>query len=306
MSGPASTSDDYLQFPYRMTHDPNGVGQFKAFENGQGVDPGTHHAWLADPGLLRPWYTAQVYFYLGPTVSLGNFPTPATSLPPATPGERFIPLEYWFYYPYNYYPAAVRSPLFEESPLAGSLLDVDLHQGDWEHVDILLNPKTDVPEWLYMARHSDEGQWLEWSTSKLARDGEHPIIQAAYGGHPSYQPGCARRRRARTGGSLSDWLVCATGRFAFRATTTPLVDMALTRWACWRGHFGEAASGVEVKDAAKPESARDLIRNFPLVAGPAAPLRQAENQGVCERGAIASEKQAVSPLSAQSRSVPPG
>lgn len=53
-----------------------------------------------------------------------------------------IGLEYWFYYPFNYYPLVVNSDLMNGAPIAGDELNVDLHQGDWEHVDVLLNPKT--------------------------------------------------------------------------------------------------------------------------------------------------------------------
>jgi len=50
--------------------DSSPTGQFEPFERGQYVlEPGrriTHSVldgWLADPGVLDPWYTAQVYFY---------------------------------------------------------------------------------------------------------------------------------------------------------------------------------------------------------------------------------------------------
>ena len=79
LGGSGALSSDYLQFPVRIIHDPNGFGQFRAFENGQYVSPGTLHQWLADPGRLHPWYTAQIYFYLGHTVTFASFPTPRTT-----------------------------------------------------------------------------------------------------------------------------------------------------------------------------------------------------------------------------------
>ncbi len=285
-----SNPGDYLQLPLALTVDPSPNGQFEAFERGEGIRPGAPERWLADPGALKPWSTAQVYFFAH-RVESSLFPKRA-QVPPLH--GAFIALEYWFYYPYNYYPLITRSPLMQEAPLAGDLFDVDFHQGDWEHVDVLLDPRSEQPEWLYMARHSDEGQFMGWSNAKLALEGEHAIIQAAFGGHPSYQPNCAEERRTRTKNFLGDWLVCGSGRLAFRAATTPLVDVARTPWGCWKGHFGEAASGVEVEDAARPESARDLLRNLRLVAGPESPLLQAENRGVCATGAIASEEAALS------------
>jgi hypothetical protein len=40
----------------------------------------------------------------------------------------------------------------------------------------------------------------------------------------------------------ADWLSCGSGRFAFRAATTPLVDVQAQPWACWPGYFGENAA----------------------------------------------------------------
>jgi hypothetical protein len=282
LAGPDSMASDYLQFPYPLTHDPNGVGQFQAFENGQGVNPGPRNTWLADPGLLRPFYTAQIYFYLGPTVSLSRFPTPAASLPPAEPGQRFVDLEYWFYYPYNYFPLLSDSSLMEAAPMAGDKLNVDFHQGDWEHADVLLDAATLKPAWLYMARHSGEGQFVQWGSPEMPFDGSHPMVQAAYGGHPTYEPGCGVRIRNQPASVLDDWLVCGSGRFAFRATTTPLVDMAHLPWVCWQGHFGAAGTRDEIQAAKKNEGLIEQAWGQVYVAGPQAPALQAENyKGSC-------------------------
>ncbi|HWF34022.1 MAG TPA: hypothetical protein VG295_01585, partial [Solirubrobacteraceae bacterium] len=281
LAGPGSTANDYLQFPYPLTHDSRGVGQFKAFQNGQDVNPGPRQAWLANPGLLRPWYTAQIYFYLGPTVSLANFPIPATSMPLAPPRERFIPLEYWFYYPYNYFPLLTDSHLMDAAPLAGDTLNVDFHQGDWEHVDVLLDSATLEPKWLYMARHSGEGQFVAWGSPYLALDGSHPMVEGALGGHPTYEPGCGVRIRNQPASVLVDWLVCGSGRFAFRAATTPLVDMAHLPWVCWPGHFGAAGTRDEIQNFGKNEGVLDQLWGQVYVAGPQAPALQAENKGTC-------------------------
>jgi hypothetical protein len=68
-SAPASgDSTAYLRFPstsdFRhraVTEDP--TKQFLAFMRGARINPGSEHHWLADPGVLDPWRTAQVYFY---------------------------------------------------------------------------------------------------------------------------------------------------------------------------------------------------------------------------------------------------
>jgi hypothetical protein len=288
-----ASSSDYLQLPTKLENDSTPEGQFEAFMRGQELEPGLPSRWLANPALLEPWSTAQIYFYLAQSFNAEKLPSQAHH-PLVPPG--LIGLEYWFYYPYNYYPVAVRAKLMEHTPLASEVLTVDRHQGDWEHIDVLLDPRTLVPKWLYLARHSFEGQFLRWSNVVLNEG--HPVVQAAYGGHPTYEPGCGPRVRIRASAALSrlgvsrllsDWLVCGSGRLAFPGSTTPLVDLATVPWACWPGHFGEA-NRLEIRAANTDEVLRDTFRKIVFVAGPAAPLRQAENEEVCKEGPKASEE----------------
>jgi hypothetical protein len=272
-----SQASDYLQFPVRLSQDPSPNGQFEAFERGQGIAPGPLEQWLTDPGVLRPWYTAQVYFYDAGELASSQWPEGARD-PRVKSG--LITLEYWFYYPYNYFPLVVRSQLMPDAPIAADRLNVDYHQGDWEHIDVLLDPHTHTPLWLYMARHSDEGQFVPWASAPNIVDQTHPVVQAAFGGHPTYGPSCGRQLRPKTRNALGDWLVCRPFRFGFSANDTPLVDIANTPWACWAGHFGEAIPGVELGNG-QPETLLDELRHQVLVAGPVSPLQQAENSGVC-------------------------
>jgi hypothetical protein len=277
----SSSPTEYLQFPVRLKRDTSPTSQLDAFERGLGVtSPPTLERWLTEPAILEPWKTAQVYFYYAGVRATNKWP-PATR-DPRLP-ERLETLEYWFFYQYNYFPFAVRPHLMQDAPIAADRRDVDFHQGDWEHVDVLLDPKTHMPLWLYMARHSDEGVFIPWGSPPMVLDGTHTIIRAAFGGHPSYPPNCGPQPRAKIIGLSSDWLVCGP-QFAFRAQTTPLVDLGRTTWACWPGLFGEAFNGEERKSSGEPESVLDL-KGFKLVPGPAAPLRQAENSDVCKGGA---------------------
>jgi microsomal dipeptidase-like Zn-dependent dipeptidase len=288
-----ASSGDYLQLPTKLENDSTPDGQFEAFMRGQELEPGPPNRWLADPALLEPWSTAQIYFYLTESIDTEKLPEKARN--PLVP-SGLIGLEYWFYYPNNYYPAVVRAKLMEDTPLASEVLTVDRHQGDWEHIDVLLDPHTFAPRWLYLARHSFEGQFIRWSNAILNEG--HPVVQAAYGGHPTYEPGCGPQVRTRASAFLStihasrllsDWLVCGSGRLAFPGNTTPLVDLATVLWACWPGHFGEA-SRLEITAAETEETLRDTFNKIVFVAGPAAPLRQAENDGVCKAGPKASEE----------------
>jgi|GEM_PF-1595313 hypothetical protein len=281
-----SAEGDFLRFPAPRKSNPS--NQFHAFLGGQYIFPGPDHSWLADPGLLHPWSTAQIYFFFAGPLSQRDWPGNARN--PDVP-DGLIGLEYWFFYPYNYYPTIISSSLMEEAPIAGEHLNTDLHQGDWEHVTVLVDPKTLAPRWLYMARHADEGAFLPWESPTLSFDGTHPIVQAAYGGHPTYDDHCGARPRGRVFYISSDWVVCGGGRFAFRAASTPLVDLAQTTWACWRGFFGEASGWRRTqKLKALPESDNIIDKALKVVyaPGPRSPLRQGENaklnggQSVCE------------------------
>lgn len=272
-----SQGSDYLRYPAMLRSDP--TNQFQAFERGQRITTGPAHSWLADPGVLDPWYTAQVYFYYRGPIATSQWPSRARD-----PGVKsgLIGLEYWFFYPFNYYPTVLSPGLMQNAPLAGDSFNTDLHQGDWEHVVVLIDPATSKPQWLYTARHADEGQFFPWDSPTLAFDQGHPIVQGAFGGHPSYDNRCAGRPRSRLHNVSSDWVACGSGRFAFRASTTPLVDLAQTSWACWRGHFGEAKPGLESDRLGESDNVLSRAREFEFVAGPASPLRQAENTGVCD------------------------
>lgn len=292
LASAGDTSSDYLQLPVALTGDGEPQAQFEAFTRGQGLAPGPSTRWLADPGALEPWNTAQIYFYLADHVEAKNWPTPAGETPNTT---GLIALEYWFYYPYNYYPTGVQARLMEQTPLAAVRLNLDLHQGDWEHIDVLIDAQTLKPKWLYTARHGFEGEFVPWLQGNIVLDEGHPVVQAAYGGHPTYPPGCGAQPRRRVTTYLTDWLVCGAGRLAFKASSTPLVDLASVPWACWPGHFGEAKSR-EIGAAGITEAVRDATNKLKFVAGPAAPLRQAENKGVCKRGQLAGEESVLAQL----------
>jgi hypothetical protein len=290
LTGKGSVTTDYLQLPVALKTDHSPDGQFDAFLRGQGEAPPALDTWLSDPGLLDPWATAEFYFYYAGSIKTSAWPKAARN--PAVP-SGLVGLEYWFYYQYNYFPTVDSSRLMNGAPLAGDQVNTDFHQGDWEHVDVLLNPTTLAPEWLYLARHSNEGVFIRWTSPAMQFDDGHPMVQAAYGGHPSYLPGCGKQQRDVAAGLLADWLVCGSGRFAFRGTTTPVVDLARQSWACWAGHFGEATSR-EVQAANEPESELEKeIKEYVHVAGPNSPLRQAENTGVCKHDPDSAERAAT-------------
>ncbi len=275
-----SGADDYLQYPVSppLTTEPG--PQLAAFLRGQQARPGglpTLRRRLADPGLLDPWKTAQVYFYYAANANPAGWPAPDRAIT-----GKLIALQYWFFYAYNYYPTVFDAGVLNDAPVAGDLINTDLHQGDWEHVTVLLDAKTKQPLWLYTARHSNEGQYYAWNSPLLTFDEGHVVVQAALGGHPTYDAHCRESLRFNPAlgairGRVADWVVCGSGRYAFRWQSTPLVDIAKTPWACWQGHFG-VATPTEIGNAKKTESSiqRTIDSNYE-VAGPRSPLWQAEN-----------------------------
>jgi hypothetical protein len=280
-----SSANDYLEFPATPALAQNPEGQLEAFLRGQygrNYPLQSLSERLADPGALDPWATAQIYFFYAGPADPAVWPARNDTI-----GTGLVGLQYWFFYPYNYYPTLATPDLMEQSPVAADVANTDLHQGDWEHITVLVDPKTKQPQWIYMAHHSNEGEYFAWNSPLLSFDEGHPIVQAADGGHPTYPAGCGARPRYRDGldGIVSDWLVCGPGRFAFRARTTPLVDIASTPWACWKGHFG-VATASEVQASSHPESSvQRTIDDYYHVAGPVSPLWQAENGNLAATGA---------------------
>jgi hypothetical protein len=272
-----SAPEDFLEFPTTPALTRAPTQQLEAFLRGQQGRESplpSPRELLADPGALDPWATAQVYFYYAGPADPAHWPAPNPAIE-----KGLVALQYWFFYPYNYFPTLVAGDVMNDAPIAGDIANTDLHQGDWEHVTVLVEPHKQEARWLYMARHSDEGKYFRWNSPLLSFDEGHPIVQAAYGGHPSYPAGCGARPRYMSplDGRVSDWLVCGPGRFAFRASSTPLVDLAHTPWVCWQGHFG-AVTPESIRSAGKQESSiARAIEKYVLVSGPRSPLWQAEN-----------------------------
>jgi hypothetical protein len=275
-SGP----DDFLEYPVSPALTTGPSPQLAAFLRGQQTAPGglpTLRQRLTNPGLVDPWRTAQVYFYYARNTDPASWPAPDRAIT-----GRFIALQYWFFYAYNFYPTVVTTGLMNDAPLSADLVNTDLHQGDWEHVTVLLDAKTKQPLWLYTARHSNEGEYYAWNSPLLTFDQGHVVVQAAFGGHPTYDAHCRQSLRFNPAlgairGRVSDWVVCGSGRYAFRWQTTPLVDIAKAPWACWQGHFGVATPSEIGAGKLKESSVQRAIDANYEVAGPRSPLWQAEN-----------------------------
>jgi hypothetical protein len=181
-----------------------------------------HSAFVRALGHSAPGTRARMYYYV-----TGRDP------------DRPVSLQYWFYYPFNYLPVHLPGP-FSGTTLVNS----DLHEGDFEGMAILLSAHEHLPVYVWMPRHADEGERFVWNEGMLERHGTHPVGHVARGSHATYQS-CGRKFRvAFASGHVldipDDNASCSPGATYELGSGIPTIDLARTWWACWPGHFGNA------------------------------------------------------------------
>jgi hypothetical protein len=261
---PTDSPNAYLDYPAALA---DKTGQMNAFLRGIGEPDRVVAAWPTDlsPIAAAASHTAQIYFYdAGTGCSYASQNT-----------THYQALQYWFFYPLNYYPMTVDTATMLTHPLRADTADVDFHEGDWEHITVLLDESRGryVAKYVWMARHSGEGVLIPWDQVEQDPPG-HPVVYPAFGGHPSY-PVCGAHGRAILAAAVYDYVVCGPGIYTFSGASTRLVDLSHVGWACWPGYFGTTVGTTGSGDADDPTGQI-------LVAGPRSPLRQAENEHVCQ------------------------
>ena len=266
---PSASPSSYLDYPAVLG---DKRAQTRAFLRGVGVPAATIERWPTDLSAVVK-RSAQVYFYDAGTHC-------------SYPGDDTVgyrALQYWFFYGFNYYPITVSTKAMLADPLRTDTADLDLHEGDWEHVTVLLGRQHShyVPKYIWMARHSNEGVLIPWDQVQHDASG-HPVVYPALGGHPSY-PDCGAHPRALLAAAVYDYVICGSGLYTLSGSSTRLVDLAGVSWGCWPGYFGTTAGTTASTDADDPTG---LI----LVAGPRSPLQQAENKGVCSNSINSTRK----------------
>ena len=135
----------------------------------------------------------------------------------ATGTDGRLWLAYWFFYFYNDY------------NLIGPFIKAGLHEGDWEMIQLQLDPTGAVPDLAVYAQHAHAGQ-RPWS--QVERVGEQPVIYPARGSHASYFSADVHW--------TGDWFDFADGkRPAPPLTLEILSDVAgVDGWASWPGMWG--------------------------------------------------------------------
>ena len=259
---PSDTPSAYLNYPADLV---NKAAQMRVFLRGLGVPESAIGTWPTDLSAFAR-RSGQIYFYDAGTGC--SYPGADTT--------HYRALQYWFFYGLNYYPMTVDSATMLADPLAADTADIDWHEGDWEHITVLLDQQgtSEVPKFVWMARHAKEGVLIPWDQVEHDSAG-HPVIYPAFGGHPSY-PACGAHPRALLAAAVNDYVVCGPGVYTFTGGSTRLVDLAHVSWGCWPGHFGTTVGTNQTSNADDPTGQI-------LVAGPVSPLRQQENQHLCPK-----------------------
>src|SRR5207248_2000679 len=157
--------NDWLLYPTPLTGAEEQFAEFGSAVLGSCPKRPTLADWVADrpavaAGLPQPFRSAQEYFYFSNAV-----PARAARALADAPSPPAYSLQYWFFYPSNYLPLRVPRPnLLGTDPDQSGGLNFDYHQGDFEHVDVLLDAGLD-PVGIYMARHDNEDQTFAWDDS---------------------------------------------------------------------------------------------------------------------------------------------
>ncbi len=131
-------------------------------------------------------------------------------------------LSYWFFYLYNDY------------TLFGPLLGAGRHDGDWEMIQLRLDPAGQVPDLALYTQHQDV-EARRWE--QIVRVGERPVICVARGCHACYySPGLYW---------TGVWFDRADGR-----GPAPALDLEIlgdenpgSAWVRWPGRWGGTTPG---------------------------------------------------------------
>jgi hypothetical protein len=135
----------------------------------------------------------------------------------ATGSDGRLWLAYWFFYFYNDY------------NLIGPFIKAGLHEGDWEMIQLRLDPAGAVPDLAVYAQHTHAGQ-RPWN--QVERVGDQPVVYPARGSHASYFSADVHW--------TGDWFDFADGKRAAPPLTLEILsDVAgVDGWAVWPGMWG--------------------------------------------------------------------
>jgi hypothetical protein len=134
----------------------------------------------------------------------------------ATGSDGRLWLAYWFFYFYNDY------------NLVGPFIKAGLHEGDWEMIQLRLDP-TGAPDLAVYAqhRHAEQRPW-----NQVVRVGDQPVVYPARGDHASYFAAGVHWTGA--------WFDFADGKRSGPPLTLEILsdEAGVNDWALWPGLWG--------------------------------------------------------------------
>lgn len=152
----------------------------------------------------------------------------------ATQADRpgVLVLQYWFFWYYNRWN--------------------DLHEGDWEGIQLLFeadDPAAATEPFAVAYAQHEGGETAEWTSAKLERDGDRPVVYSSAGSHASYfSPAIYLGRGASTGFGCDD----TTGPSERLDPTIVMLPSTLDEitgpddpmaWVAYPGRWGELNLG---------------------------------------------------------------
>jgi hypothetical protein len=135
----------------------------------------------------------------------------------ATGTDGRVWLSYWFFYFYNDY------------NLIGPFIRAGLHEGDWEMIQLRLDPASAGPDLAVYAQHRHAAQ-RPWN--QVERVGEQPVVYPARGSHASYFSADVHWTGA--------WFDHADGKRPAPPLTLEILsdEPGVDGWALWQGMWG--------------------------------------------------------------------
>src|SRR3989338_338307 len=101
-----------------------------------------------------------------------------TNLPLLKPNTAYTILQYWFFYPYNNF-------IWRHSD--GTDRPGNNHEGDWEMIQLILDPETEHPLYAIYSWHWG-GTVYKWEELEVTNE-THPHVYVGKGGHASWGEG---------------------------------------------------------------------------------------------------------------------
>jgi hypothetical protein len=180
-------------------------------------------------------------------------------------------LQYWFFYYYNQ---------------TGNIAGIDLHQGDWEMVQLRLDSNA-YPDQTTYAQHN-EAEACPWSAigkTTSATGDESPIVYVANGSHASYY--AAGDSAVAGGNSIDDHF----GQGRTEVPSIEQIDTNTPSWVGWPGIWGGTGGtsprGPQWGDHAAEWSDPQSLENTAFICQlPYPQARRKYGTGVRDRGLI--------------------